>query len=394
MGAEVAPRPATPSRTVDAAALREWAQTTSKLQAAIDREQSQNGPRSRALIDLYMSLGLTNQEHGAQALAVDAFQLALQAKRANDGLYTLDQAPMLDLLRTNEAAVGDFEAAGRLQTTLLRLARANPADPRSVAIWHESGDRELAAYERYLAGGRPGTVTVSVTGPMGGGGVAGPPDGGALMMARGSYFAAIRSLVQRGDFGTEELPALERNLLHSFYLEVERNRDRGNGDSQGTFVLGEQSYRRLAGYVALNAGTPLELAREIVGLGDWQLLFSHNGEAVERYDEAYRILVDAGEPEAVIRQLFPTDRPVLLPAFEPSPFESDEPRADAGYVDLTFEISKYGVGRRIRVADASGAEDGVEKDAVSMVARNRFRPQPTASYAREAIYRVRYHAAP
>ena len=95
-----------------------------------------------------------------------------------------------------------------------------------------------------------------------------------------------------------------------------------------------------------------------------------------------------------IRELVPPDRPVLLPAFQPSPFESDGSLAGAGYVDLAFEITKYGVGRRVRVTGSSNSGDGVEKDAVSVVARNRFRPQPTASDAHEAIYRVRYHAAP
>ena len=396
--AEPAPTPPTSSRSDDVAALREWRETTGRLQAAIDREQSANGPRSRALIDLYMSLGLSQQEYGEHPAAAEAFQHALEVKRANDGLYNLDQAPMLGRLQASEAARGNSAAAGLLEMTLLRLAKANPLDPRSVPIWRESGDRQLAAYERYLAGDRPPpTLSINISGPMGTGAVGDgvPPNGGgSLWMARGAYSQAIRNILRRGDYADEELPELEGDLIRTYYLEAERIRDGGNGNPVGLFVRGAQSYERLATYVRLNGGTALEYATALVGLADWQLMFAHNGEAIEQYDAAYQLLVEAGASKAVIRELFPPDRPVLLPAFQPSPFESDGSLAGAGYVDLAFEITKYGVGRRVRVTGSSNSGDGVEKDAVSVVARNRFRPQPTASDAHEAIYRVRYHAAP
>jgi hypothetical protein len=386
------------SRSAEIAALREWSETTTRLQASIDREQSENGPRSRALIDLYMTLGLAHQEHGEQGRAAEAFQHALEVKRANDGLYNLEQAPMLGRLQASQAASGNLAAAGLLEKTLLRLASANPLDPRSVQIWREFGDRQLAAYERYLAGDRPPpALEVHVGVAMGPGAApAAVPSGGggSLWMARGSYSQAIRNILRRGEYGNEELPELEHELIRTYYLEAERIRDGGNGNPAMLFARGEQGYERLAAYIDLNGGTALEQARALVDLADWHLLFSHNGEAIERYDAAYQILLDARTPEAVIRQIFPTDRPVLLPAFQPSPFESDGSLAGDRYVDLKFEVSKYGVSRRVRVSGSSGSGDAVEKDAVSIVARNRFRPQPTASDAHEAIYRVRYHAAP
>jgi tetratricopeptide (TPR) repeat protein len=385
------------SRSAEIAALREWRETTAALQAAIEREQSRNGPRSRGLIELYMSLGLAQQEHGEQESAVEAFRHALDVKRANDGLYNLEQAPMIVRMQASESARGNLDAAAELETALLRLAQANPLDARSGEIWHHHGDLQMAAYERYLAGERSvPTVTLHFGGPMGAdagltfGSFAGP-----LALARSSYSAAIRNILGRGDIASEELVELEHDLIRSYYLEAESIRaGERYGDLDGLLALGEQSYQRLLGYAGRNGATPFELASTLVEIADWRLVFAHNGEAVELYDKAYRMLADARVPEAAIRELFPTDRPALLPAFRASPFESGDAPAQGSYVDLAFELSKYGVTKRIRVTGGSGAGDRVEKDAVSIVARNRFRPPPEAGGPPDPIYRVRYLAAP
>ncbi|HET7132383.1 MAG TPA: hypothetical protein VFJ95_09040, partial [Gammaproteobacteria bacterium] len=216
-----------------------------------------------------------------------------------------------------------------------------------------------------------------------------------LALARSSYSAAISNILARGDIASEELVELEQDLIRSYYLEAERVRaGAGYADLDRLFALGEQSYERLLGYAGRNGATPFELASTLVHIADWRLVFAHNGEAVELYDKAYRMLADARVPEAAIREMFPTNRPVLLPAFGESPFEPADAPADAGYVDVAFELSKYGVSKRIRVTGGSGAGDRVEKDAVSIVARNRFRPPPPAAAAPEPIYRVRYRAVP
>jgi hypothetical protein len=75
-------RGADSSRPSAAAALREWRATTQHYEAAIEQEQSLNGPYSRALIDSLLALGLTHQEHGEPQLAADAFERATARSRS------------------------------------------------------------------------------------------------------------------------------------------------------------------------------------------------------------------------------------------------------------------------------------------------------------------------
>jgi hypothetical protein len=195
-------------------------------------------------------------------------------------------------------------------------------------------------------------------------------------------------------YGHEDLLELENGLIRTYYLKA--TADRSPYWAELAYLLGRESYRRRVVYRATNSGTPLDFARALVELADWDLLFSRNGKALERYDEAYALLIAAGVPDTSIRELFPTDTPVLLPTFQPNPFAADEAGASSRHIDLAFELSKYGESRKIRLVDAS--DDSMadfEKDAIRLIASNRFRPRPSGDAAdRAGPYRVRYYVSP
>lgn len=369
-------------------ALQEWTEVKEDYEATIAAEESRNGPFSAALVELLVALGLAHQEYGRNDLAVEVLQRALQVRRANQGLYSFEQVPLLKQLMMNEAALGRVPEAFEFENRLLELARRNSDDLRSVPIFREAGDRQLALYERYVAGDIPGQFEVNVSqagfGPIGGG----PRSGFGPWGARSNYTAAIRSILRNESYGHEDLLELERSLTRSYYVEATARRYADLGLLHG---MGRASYRRRVAYSIINSGEAFAFASALVDLADWDLLFSRNGAAVDRYDEAYVLLRKEGVPEAEIRTLFPLDEPVRLPTFVASPLAAAEslPK-DAGYVDVAFEVSKYGVARKIDVVGTSAPSlDDVGKDVARAVAFSRFRPRPAADG--DAPFRLRYY---
>lgn len=205
--------------------------------------------------------------------------------------------------------------------------------------------------------------------------------------------AAIRSILRRGEYGHEDLLELERGLVRTYYLESTTGSSPNRAG--GLYYLGRESYRRRVAYAGLNSGTPLDFGRALVELADWDLLFSRNGRALEQYDAAHALLVAEGVPDASIREIFGPARPVLLPTFLPNPLAADAPGQATAHIDVTFELSKYGVSRKIEILEASAsATDESTKALIRLIARNRFRPRLTETESADSqLYHLRYYVS-
>ena len=119
---------------VDAAADRQR-----QLVVAIEQAEARGGPYSAELMAPLTSLAMLHQEAGDRDLAAAVIERLLHVVRVNYGLYSLEQAPLLAQLIANAEAAGNAETAWGLQDDLLTLARRNPQDLRTVAIyWQQS----------------------------------------------------------------------------------------------------------------------------------------------------------------------------------------------------------------------------------------------------------------
>ena len=98
----VASAAASSQSELDAAANRER-----QLVDSIEREVSRGGAYSEELIAPLSELALLYQEADDRALASATIERALQVVRANYGLYSLAQAPLISRLVANEAAAGN-----------------------------------------------------------------------------------------------------------------------------------------------------------------------------------------------------------------------------------------------------------------------------------------------
>ncbi|HET7132787.1 MAG TPA: hypothetical protein VFJ95_11090, partial [Gammaproteobacteria bacterium] len=108
-----------------------------QLVDTIDREQARNGVYSEALIAPLSELAFLYQEAGDGAVASATVERVLQVIRANYGLYSLAQAPLLSQLIANERAAGNRDTAWELEDELVALAKRNPTELRAVPIFRE-----------------------------------------------------------------------------------------------------------------------------------------------------------------------------------------------------------------------------------------------------------------
>jgi hypothetical protein len=64
---------------------------------------------------------------------------------------------------------------------------------------------------------------------------------------------------------------------------------------------------------------------------------------------AYQMLESTHTTQSVIDELFTGESPVALPTFDPPLSSSQGAESSTSYVDVAFEITKYGESRRIEI---------------------------------------------
>lgn len=421
-----------------------------QILAKLDEIQSRDGPYSPALLDELKGLILLYRETQEHVFAVVAIDRALQVVRANSGLYSLEQVPLLWQRIASEEAIGNDAEVWDLEQELLTLARRHPDSLEAVPVLHDMADRQKDVLRRVVdlhetppqviygcyykewpnvdagnchSGSRKTVVQ------------------GMLAETDRNYADAIAILLRNEAYASDELRALEMELVRGAELirdEYEERGNRGNTgsrmndgvpvplvpwsrsaeliepwrsrmepvmaladwelpyDSAGTpeedfleqleprdsrfrdpYYRGRQSLRRLYAYEVVASSPVLERASAIVQLADWDLVYSNNAVATEGYVLALRMLEEAGTSDASIAQFFAPDLPIVLPSFEPSRLARDETRAATGHVDVAFEITRYGRARDVEIRAAAHVTKGEQADLVSLLKSSRFRPRLT-----------------
>ena len=121
----------------------------------IQQEESRNGPYSEGLIGPLSDLALIYQDRGDHDLAVAVIDRVRQVVRANEGLHSLEQIPLIQQMIANEEAIGRVDSAWELEQDLLTLARRHPDDIRTVPVFREAAAKRMALLRQYLAGESP-----------------------------------------------------------------------------------------------------------------------------------------------------------------------------------------------------------------------------------------------
>ena len=244
------------------------------------------------------------------------------------------------------------------------------------------------------------------------------------------YADAIETILRTGDYASQELRELERAAVRIAGGRLRVALLGKPGGQLGTCPAATlEAYLALEildsclepvlrgqGFVIANVGNPLGFIRlmqyefrsaapataranAIADLADWYVEFA----PAERrrfilpqvtyalYERAYRELEQSGDLEASAA-MFSPELPVTLPTYEPNPFASaatESPR----YIDVSFTVSKYGIGERIETLDTSkGATRGEKQELIRLIESTTFRPRiVNGVLADSAHVALRYH---
>jgi hypothetical protein len=396
----------------------------------IQETLSREGPYAPELLEALTRLGLLYQESEDYTFALVTIERALQIVRVNRGLHSLDQVPLVRQLIRIEEARGNHAGAWEREQSLLTLVRRHPDDVRTVPVLEEIADKQMDALDAVIAGKRPPRVVLGCFYEQFPNGREGNCNSGSrktvvqgmLAEAHRNYSDAIGILLRNGLYDSDKLRSLEMAILRGVYsvrsryggpfalvpavlgaasIEPWRSRiapiaalvtwdlpypsEGRRPDSKGHVAIrqmgimdpywrGRESLLRLSAYAAASGDSPLGQAAAVVQIADWDLLHSHNGQALDTYEAAYAMLVQAAVARAVIDELFAPSTPVVLPAFRPNPLATAETKAATGHVDVAFEITKYGRGRDVVILSAANATQAETDGLVTLIKSNRFRP--------------------
>jgi hypothetical protein len=221
-----------------------------EILAKVEAIQVRDGPYSPALLDELQRLILLYRENDSTALALVAIERALQVVRANSGLYSLEQVPLLWQRLESEEALGDDAAAWNVEQELLTLARRHPDDPQAVPVLRGVADRQMAVVERLAVSGEtPPQVILgcyyrewAIAGDGGSScnsGTRSTAVQGVLADANRNYADAIAVLLRNEAYSSAELRELEMELVRGAEFIYERYARDGNRRVTGTRTKNE-----------------------------------------------------------------------------------------------------------------------------------------------------------
>ena len=375
--------------------LRSAAALQQELIAQIETEQSRNGPLSPGLIEPLTSLSILYEENGDTAPAVATIERAMQIIRANFGIFSIDQVPLVRRLMIRAEEFGDDRAAWDYEQQLLELARRNPQDVRSVQILRDAADNRIAYLDKFIAGEYPpqiefGCYFAGELKSASRGCAAGSLERAAravLNEAHGYYEHAIEIFTAEDRYANDDVRELEWAVIDSTldygkYLGTVREYCRFIGrvpDYCGRYMDGsvgcrrvDDGLRRLYDYDVFSEAPLRQRVDSLVRIADWKLFCDLNAYAHSDYEVVLALLIEESAPQAEIDRIFAPGAPVLLPTFSDSPLITEAPFAGAESIEVAFEVTRFGTTRGIEIG--AGKKKPGADEIVRTIKRRRFRP--------------------
>ena len=393
--------------------------------------QAEEGPRSPALIELYAALGAQYENDGQHGLATAALEQARSLVRANYGLHTLDQLPLMQQALENQRVLGDVAMVQAIEEEMLALAMRHPTDLRAVAVYRDAGRRRMDILMRLLAGDAPpeiypevGLYSITKSEVVKG-----------LVTAAQTHYAAAAAVIVRNElYSSGELREIETEIVRASDLFRQRTILSQNHDPDGVvrnslleaetdrlldlagftvfsddverrarldgvtsrYEIGRDSYRRLTAYDEKAYGTAVpatQLQSRLeahLQLADWDLLYSRNGLALEQYARVLAQIETTVVAAPLIAEIFAPAVPIVLPTFLANPLQTP---SSGRYIDVAFEITRFGESRRVEILGAAAnVSDADKNDLLALIKGSRFRPRVTdGELARAAPVALRYY---
>lgn len=396
----------------------------------IGDSEATEGPFSDQLREDLFATGELYQKLEEHENALKLFERTLNVSRINNGLESLDQVQVLETMAASYAAMEKTTDADAMMDSAynIQLKAYGENTVALVPAERKLGDWNTQAFMQrssILVNIPRMNVQQFVTDPRNyidpNGDVRATPLY-KLFQARGNYLGAIRTLVDARDFMHPELMELERKLLTNFILSTHRENILYEPDfyltrkksktasrlDQNTielmnsddYYLGRESHkRRMAYLVADEKRTATQLVTAMLEEADWDVLFGHKTEGVDKYNAAYKffnenpgILAEAGAA------IYPSV-PVVLPTYLPAPnsrerlgIATDATVNYFGYIDVSFALTKFGKARKIKQLGTGGeVTRNMEIRLNEYLRRVQFRPRYQGTAVDTRVMTVRYY---
>lgn len=359
--------------------------------------EREGGAYENRLVQELLGLGSTYQRLAEHERAIEIFERARHINRINQGLFNLEQSPIIQKEIESHLALGDLTTANEQQEYLFFIHRKA----------HGSGSPDLLPALTALAEWNIFAFNLRVNPAS----AAGAPSSGLLenflaqhlVNAQNLYQAIIRIIHEEAGADDPRLLEMEKRLALTNYFFATNYAHSStsayalaNGSLvqpsvfDGSFVgsnsmgyrHGRDALERRVKYLReLPEPDRVLLARALVDLGDWLLLFKKRLSGVETYQEAMGQLLD--EDEAVRKELFQPAVPTVLPTFieqrhtrEALGIPADLALRYKGHIDVAFILNRYGQPEDVRVLDKTDPTPSVvEGQLIRQISRNVFRPR-------------------
>lgn len=348
-----------------------------------------------------LALGRTLQEEGAFDAALEAYAESRHGIRVHLGLNSLEQVAVLEAMFSAYAAQGDVGQAHAMQEALFNLQ-----------LRHFGGD-SVEGTDAMLAWADWNVTLYLLLDPL-------PSldsslhgfarmDDPRLELAYEAYTKALRRLERHAADDDTRLVTTERKLAALHFITNRKLLDTyglpapGNTSSDGDnplenasvarFNEGSSALRRALAYSERSAQPRADdVAARMVELGDWYLLFDHRATAMELYRDALAFMREASLPQADVERIMSPGMPVPTPdiAYLPAVEASDY----AGYIDVEFELTQFGMATKPKIIGSSEHNRQIERELLREIRSCKFRPTfvADAPVNREKV-QLRYYYA-
>jgi len=337
----------------------------------ITRLESAMGAYAGQLPEHLLSLGLSLQQRGQHQAAIDAFKLGIHLARVNDGLYSVQQIPMLQREIASHMALGQYAEADDRQLYLYRVQmRSMEGGMNRAKAFMQQARWQYNAYRLALDG-----------------------QGFARLMSMWDlYRLALNDIVDRqGETSSLLVEPLEGMLLAQYLIAGYDVDDINASLSNDNFSMQQQLNRfnayRAQSYqkgraviqaiydieLANNDGNSRQTAGSKVMLGDWLLWHGQRESAMKAYRQATAELVALGDAQEDIDARF--GNPVALPNYDGARrLPATVPPEQANLL-VTFDVNKQGKVLNIERVDTSDLAKGRANRVLRTLRKTRFRPR-------------------
>lgn len=397
--------------------------------ARVGDAEVEEGPYSDALREDLFNTGLLYQKLEDHENALKLLERALSVSRINYGLEDLDQVPIMEAMAQSYLARNQVTNADAMMDASLELqSKAHGDDVQALVPallklgkWNTDAFRQRSSILVNIPRMNVQNFLMDPKNYIN-------PEADIrdtplfkLYQARGNYLIALRTLIDAHNFTHPDLLPLERELLTNYFLYTHRENILYEPDfyltrkksktasrlnqnaiellNSESYDLGAEAHKRILAYIFNDQNaTAQQLANAMLEEADWNLLYERKPQASDKYEAAYVFFEGNPELGAQVQDLLYPPVPVALPTYLPPPNSREKlgiaPDAQVnffGYIDVSFELTKFGKARRIKQIGKGGEVTRNMEIRLNQYLRNvQFRPRYVGTKVDTGELRFRY----